>query len=122
MDSWLYIDGILTTSPMLTGSGLSEYQALLTPYTTLQLDPTASFPHLFDLQVRNRGLGAMMGSCVLTGIIEAIGTPPFPTMKNTQCPFCHTKNSVPVQQNTIICSKCGKLYMVLAIRQGPTKV
>ena len=112
MDSWLYLDGLLVSNPILAASGMANSEASIAYYSTAIFDPTASSAHTVDLDIINRGIGNMMGGVTLTTILEAIGTPPFPTEKDTQCPFCNTINHVAVTVTTIKCQKCGRTYYV----------
>lgn len=112
MDGWLYLDGLLVSQPFLDGSGLVVLETSIAKYNSTIFDPTAASPHTVDLILINRGLGNMLGGALITCILEAIGTPPFPTNKDTGCPFCGNINRVVVAVTTIKCSKCGKTYYV----------
>jgi hypothetical protein len=111
-DSWLYFDGLLIARPASGASGVYDNSANIAQYSTLQLDPTASLPHTVNIQVINRGLGNMRAGITITCLLEAMGTPPFPTEKDTKCPFCDTINHVSVTTTNIKCKKCGNTYIV----------
>jgi len=117
VEMWLYLDGLLIACPGLTSAG---QQVSLNPvygYSTLVFDPTATSAHTIDLVVRNRGLGAVEGGITYACILEAVGTPPFPTTKNCQCPFCTHQQLVKVEAVKITCENCGELYFVQDLTQ-----
>lgn len=93
-------------------AGLPQHFSHIYSYSTLSLDPLALLPHFIDCVVINRGGADLRGGMEVVVIIEAIGTPPFPTEKATRCPFCQADNKVPVITTVIKCAKCGNTYYV----------
>lgn len=111
---WVWMDGLLISCIANVSGGLPGYFEELVGYGTEIFDPTALSPHTMDFTIINRGGLAMRGEISISGIIEAVGTPPFPTEKTTECPFCHSKNVVPIGQTIIVCNTCEKTYYVRA--------
>lgn len=111
-EGYLYLDGFHIAFPFLASSGQMVMQSDIAQFSTLQVDPTAALAHQVDLIIYNRGLNNMKGGITITAILEAIGTPPFPTEKDTMCPFCNEINHVGVHVTSIICRKCGNTYFV----------
>ena len=109
---WLYFDTMLTSNPGMSTAGSCVHISQIVGYSTLLLDPTAAAPHLLDVQVFNRGVNNMEGGISFVCILEAIGTPPFPTRKDALCPFCHNTNNVVMATNWIKCATCGHDYFV----------
>jgi len=54
-------------------------------------------------------LGAMVGGIFLLGLLEAIGTPPFSTVKTVRCKSCACEKEVPAKTTMWICVNCGQL-------------
>jgi len=111
-EGWLYLDGWLAAAGMGVAAGAAVSVSDIVGYSTKMFDPLALLPHTVDIVVYNRGLGAMRGGVEYVVLFEAIGTPPFPTQKDTQCPFCKALTNVPVHTTTIKCPKCSKTYFV----------
>jgi len=111
-EGWLYLDGFLVAATILASSGSALQFSQIIGYSTKMMDPLAASPHVLDCVVYNRGLGNMRGGVEFVALFEAVGTPPFPDKKDTQCPFCKALTNVPVHTTTIPCPKCHKTYFV----------
>ena len=112
LEIWAYFDGILAGCPGISPSGANIYFNSVVPYSTVTLDPTGALAHTIDLHIKNVGTDVLEGGFDFVGILEAVGTPALPTVKECQCPFCNHRQIVPVGTTNIICDKCGKLYFV----------
>jgi len=93
-------------------AGFPVYENRIVGISSLWFDPTAAYPHTVDLKVYNLGLGDLFGTIVITCILKAMGTPPWPTTKECRCPYCGNRQVVPVNTTKVKCTKCGKLYLV----------
>ena len=116
-EGWLYMGfpgfpGSILTNVIQASSGVPILFDRVIGYSTSLIDPTAALPHTVDIVLTNRGLGDMRGGFEIVGVLEAIGTPPFPTEKDTRCKFCGAINNVPVTTTVIVCKSCGKTYLV----------
>ncbi|GAI67353.1 unnamed protein product [marine sediment metagenome] len=102
---------VLIACPGISPSGDNVYVNPVYTYTSLTLDPTSAYSHSWDVVV-NKGEGNMEGRIVLAAIIEAVGTSPFPDIKQCRCPLCHHLQTVKVGTTIIVCDNCGKTYFV----------
>lgn len=93
------------------GGATPLYQEELLPFSTGRIDATTS--HDLDDVVTNLGTANLYGGFAKLALIEAVGTPPPPTTKTTRCPFCGNRQVESIHATKIICSKCGKPYIVL---------
>ncbi len=117
----IFIDGSLATQSGIGGGNPYAVQEMM-PLSTALLDPTAISPHVADHIFTNLGGAAMHGGITVLAILEAVGTPPFPTTKITMCPFCKNKQEESVHATKITCSNCHKPYLVYDLtkyRGGP---
>ncbi len=112
VEVWLYMDGFLVGNPAIVPGGSNMGWNMVIPNSTLTVDPTGLLAHTYDIQIVNRGLGDLSGVYDVTVVVEAVGTPPWPTVKECLCPLCNYLQTVPVESTRIICSKCGKLFIV----------
>ncbi|MDO9581060.1 MAG: hypothetical protein Q7J06_10935 [Bacteroidales bacterium] len=96
----------------ISPSGDNVYINPVYTYSSVTLDPDSLYSHSWDLMVVNRGAGNLEGGIVVAGILEAVGTPPFPDTKQCECPFCHHLQTVKVGTTVIVCANCGKTYFV----------
>jgi hypothetical protein len=94
------------------GGGNSEYLEEVVPLSSSLIDPTGAAAHTMDHTITNMGGANMYGGVTVLAILEAVGTPPFPTTKTTKCPFCGKEQADSVHATRIICSGCGKMYIV----------
>jgi len=94
------------------GGGQSSYENKLREVSTVWYDPTAAFPHTWDVITYNKGGGDLYGGAALLCVEEAVGTPPWSTTKECVCPYCDHKQIEPVSATRITCQGCGKEYMV----------
>jgi len=105
---WLWIDGLLYACLGSVSAGTVVHQTMILSPSTLQGDPFALSPHLVDMRVTNRGGADMRGGIEVVGILEAIGTPPFPSEKRCLCPYCGTLTTAPngkgIESTRIHCS------------------
>lgn len=108
----LFFDGLLIGIPGYTGGGSPQHVSRIEGYSTLLKDPTASLPHTIDCVVINRGGAIMSGGWEVVVLIEAIGTPPFPTEKTVKCPFCGNQQVVPIVSTVITCANCHQVFLV----------
>jgi ribosomal protein S27AE len=111
-EHWIYIDGALALCPGISTAGQAVYVADIVPISTALIDPLALLPHTINWIVKNRGLNPMSGAATVVLILEAVGTPPFPSTKEARCPQCGTITTVPVHTNNITCKSCGFKYVV----------
>lgn len=107
----IFLDGALAVGGESSG-GIALGTREVVPLSTALIDPTASSPHAIDTIFTNRGGAALHGGVTALCILEAVGTPPFPTTKITRCPFCGNKQEESVHATRITCSNCHKLYLV----------
>ena len=75
-------------------------------------DPQGQSAHVWDVVIKNKGLDVLLGGIDYVFLLQDIGTPPLPTVKDCTCPFCGNVQSLPVETTRVVCSKCGKLYML----------
>jgi len=108
----MYVDGALAMGGD-NGGGNLYYEEDVLAFSTGLIDPTASSAHIIDNIFTNIGAGNMYGGATGLTVVEAVGTPPFPTTKTTRCPFCGNKQVESVHATRIKCTKCSKLYIVL---------
>lgn len=111
-EGWIFFDGLLVALGNLQASGFGVDFQNLVKFSTTLLDPTAQNSHTVSYTIYNRGLSSMKGGINVVAILESVNTPPFPTVKDTRCPFCQTVNNVSVHTTTIVCSNCGRTYFV----------
>jgi ribosomal protein S27AE len=107
----IFFDGFLIMGYDI-GGGNAEYLQEVVPLSSSLLDPTGATAHTIDHIVTNMGGANMYGGLTVLTILEAVGTPPFPTTKTTKCPFCAKEQVESVHATRITCSSCGKIYIV----------
>lgn len=107
----MFLDGALAVGGESSG-GIALAVQEMVPLSTALIDPTASSPHAIDTIFTNRGGADLHGGATALAILEAVGTPPFPTTKTTRCPFCGNRQVESVHATKITCSSCGKRYAV----------
>ncbi|MBA7500730.1 hypothetical protein ES704_03490 [subsurface metagenome] len=107
----IYMDSQLVVGGALEGGIPFDREEML-KFSSALIDPTASSPHEIDMVFTNLGTANLYGGITGFCVVEAIGTPEFPTTKTTRCPFCGNEEVKPVTATEIICSACGKLYRV----------
>ena len=111
--------GVYTSYNMgLGSSGFGVYQNKLRDLSTTWFDPTAALAHTIDIKVYNRGGGTLYGGVGIWAIMEAVGTPPWPTTKICRCPYCGHHQEVNVIETKITCASCGKSYLVTNFSSG----
>ncbi len=115
VELWLYFDGALVAAPGSSFGGTTVDITQIVGYSSVLFDPTAAAAHTVDVTIINRGGANMRGGVQFVAILEAVGTPPFPTEKKTRCPFCSHEQTVPVATTVIICGNCGKEYHVYSV-------
>jgi len=81
------------------------------------IDPTLSSSHTFELQIKNMGSSPLRGTVELISLLTKVHTKEI-TTKDVKCPFCGNIQTVPLTQSKIVCSKCGKTYIVRALPFG----
>ena len=108
---WAYIDGHLAIPSGIFEGGKFLYENRIVAITTATVDPTAASSHTIDVQVTNRGAGNLEGGGDWTCILEAVGTPPLPTVKTIRCKYCGHEEVVPQEITRWICPECGQLNM-----------
>ncbi|GAI91297.1 unnamed protein product [marine sediment metagenome] len=109
---YLYADSIACISLGVTSGGSAVYENKLREFSTTWYDPTAALPHTIDIIAYNKGSDPMYGAVGILCIVEALGTPPWPTTKECFCPYCNHKQTEPISATRITCQGCGKEYMV----------
>lgn len=102
----------LVVVPGIVAGGDFVYANMVVPYNTATLDPTAASDHDIDYIVYNRGAGAIDVNVTAVCVLEKIGSPSLPTIKNCRCPFCGGMTTVPVGTCLVNCSKCGEVFFV----------
>lgn len=112
IEIWLYIDTILAGCPATSPSGDNQGWNMVVMFDQAFWDPTASSPHIFDIQVVNVGGLALEGAIDFVMIYEKVGSPDWPVTKDCRCPFCGNMQTVAVGTTRIICEKCGRLFVV----------
>jgi len=108
----IYLDNIIGHNFGEVANGSSVYENKLWELSTSWYDPTAASAHTFDVKIYNTGGGVLYGGVGLWCIMEAVGTPPWPTTKDCHCPSCGHIQTVSVEDSKITCEKCGWVYMV----------
>jgi hypothetical protein len=109
---YLYADSIACISLGVTSGGSAVYENKLREFSTTWYDPTAALSHTIDIIAYNKGTDPMYGAVGILCIVEALGTPPWPTTKECFCPYCNHKQTEPISATRITCRRCGKEYMV----------
>lgn len=112
VEAWFYFDSLLVGCAGLNSGNIEEHESAIVADSTLDVDPTASSSHTVDIIIYNNGSSTMKGQFEVAAILKAIRTPPFPSTKDSKCPFCGSINNVPVHTTNIICKNCSKLYVV----------
>lgn len=111
--------GVWTSYNMgLGSSGFAVYQNRLRDLSTTWFDPNAALAHNFDIKIYNRGGGTLYGGVGIWSIMEAVGTPDWPTTKICRCPYCGHHQTVAVIETKITCDSCGKPYLVTNFSSG----
>ncbi len=108
----VFLDSLIAHNFGINANGASVYQNKLWDLSTLWYDATAASAHTIDAKIYNRGEGILYGGVALWCVIEAVGTPPWPTTKDCVCPYCSHKQTVSVEVSTITCDGCSKVYLV----------
>lgn len=113
-DAQIYsiIDNYWANCWIATEGGVISYVNKLIDISTAWIDPTALLPHDIDIKLYNIGTGNLFGGVGVICILERMGTSPLPTTKVCRCPHCGNREEFPVTTTKIICSSCGKLYIV----------
>ena len=113
-DAQIYsiIDSYWANCWVATEGGIVSYMNKLIDISTAWIDPDADDPHTIDIKLYNMGTGNLFGGVGVICILEPLGTMPLPTTKVCRCPHCGNKEEFPVTTTKIICSACGKLYIV----------
>lgn len=109
---YAYIDAFLVVTLGVIAGGTSNYENEVVGMTTETVDPTALTEHTLDIQITNLGLADLTGGVDIKLILEAVGTPPFPTVKTIRCKHCGYEVTVPMITTKLVCPKCKKLTMV----------
>jgi len=112
----VFFDGYLAMSGGIMAGGQSDYENRIVGISTATLDPTGATSHTLDIQITNKGGGALEGGIEWTGILEEVGSLPLPGTKVLRCKWCGHEETVPVEQTSLICPECGKLTMVYSLR------
>ncbi|GAI77458.1 unnamed protein product [marine sediment metagenome] len=116
-----YLEGALGFNMVAVG-GMHIWTQDVVGMSTTMLDPTAALPHIVDNIVTNLGTASLIGSISDIGILESVGTEPFPTTKVVKCKWCDFRKTVPQETTKLICPECGKLtlyYSLSKLRHGP---
>jgi hypothetical protein len=100
-----------------SGGGSATYLEEVLPTSTSLVDPTGSSAHTIDHTFTNLGGANMYGGITVLAILEAVGTPPFPTEKTTKCPFCGKEQTESVHATQVKCSGCSRIYIVYDLTQ-----
>ena len=112
-----YVDqGVVNVTCLATvQGGLATYVNEVLGFSTAWIDPTAAFPHVFDVKLYNMGANPLFGGIMVDAILEAVGTPPLPTIKGCHCPNCGKVQTESVTATIITCQRCGTVYHVYAL-------
>ncbi len=111
----IYMDGFVSGTLGVMGGGSPYYENRIVSLTTEPIDPTGLTSHTVDVTIRNLGAGNLLGAIDLIGILEAIGTPPLPTVKPVRCKSCGREEVVPQETTRWICTACGQLNIYYAL-------
>ncbi len=109
---YAYFDTFLVLCLGVYPGASSGYENQVVGMTTSTIDPTALAAHAIDIQVTNLGLDVVTGAVDMKLVLEAVGTPPFPTVKIIRCKFCGHEKTVPMTETRLVCTKCGNLTLV----------
>ena len=111
---YAYIDfGVVNVTCLATiEGGKSTYENKVLELTTEWFDPSGLVNHRLDIKIYNQGSNPLFGGIILDAILEAVGTPPLPTTKECQCPWCGGRQVESVHATEIKCKSCGKIYVV----------
>jgi len=112
-----YLDSLLAYCFAMTAGGMAFYENKIIGVSTALYDPTAANSHTFDIKLFNMGTSNLYGSVSVDCVLEAVGTTPFPTTKECQCPHCGNRQIESVHATTIKCNACGKIYIVYDLTQ-----
>lgn len=112
VELWVYFDDLLFGCFTMGMAGNLSMLDAVVPFSSADFDPTGATSHTIDPIVINAGAGNLEGAFSISFILEAVSTPPLPTIKQCKCPFCNHKQEVAVGTTRIICKECGKLYIV----------
>ena len=104
-----YIDGALAVTVGVFSGGGPYYENYILGLSTETVDPTGLTAHTMDVTITNLGAGNLEGGIDLIGIVQAIGTPPLPTVKTVRCKSCGHEEVVPQETTRWICTVCGQL-------------
>ncbi len=104
-----YIDGFVAGMLGVMEGGSPYYENRIVSLTTEPYDPLGLTSHTVDVTITNLGGGNLLGGIDLIGIMEAIGTPPLPTVKTVRCKACGHEGVVPQETTRWICTACGQL-------------
>ena len=107
-----YLDSLLAYCFATVEGASKHYNNELVGVSTALYDPDASDAHTLDVKLFNDGLADLYGSISVVCILEAVGTSPLPTTKECQCPYCAHKQAESVHATRIMCTGCGKEYIV----------
>lgn len=111
--------GVWTAYNMgLGSSGFAVYQNKLRDLSTTWFDEDADLAHNFDVKIYNQGGGTLYGGAGIWAIMEAVGTPAWPTTKICRCPYCGHHQEAKVIETKITCDSCGKSYLVTNFSSG----
>lgn len=92
--------------------GTGVYINKVVGWTTAWIPPPGAVSHPFDIKLYNIGTENLFGQVVAVFILEAVGTPAFPTTKECTCPHCGNKQVESVHATRIKCKNCGHEYGV----------
>ncbi len=109
---YAYFDTFLVLCLGVYHGASSGYENQVVGMTTSTIDPDALAAHAIDIQVTNLGLAVMTGAVDIKLILEAVGTPPFPTTKVIKCRVCGYESTVPMTETRLVCPKCSNLTLV----------
>jgi len=112
---WAYIDGFLALCVGMLPGGTTYFENKLVGISTAGIDPTGALPHTMDIIATNLGLGNLDGSIDYVAILEAVGTPPLPSVKTVKCKWCGHEHEVPNETTVVKCPMCGEVFIVYDI-------
>ena len=115
-----YLEGELGFNMVLEG-GIHVFKQDVVGMTTALFDPLCLSAHIVDTIVTNLGTDVLTGSVTDVGVLETVGTEPFPDIKVVECKWCGHQETVPEETTSLICPKCKKLtlyYSLSKLRQG----
>ncbi len=117
-EAWMYLDTVLVGCAAISPPGDNQGWNMCVMFSTADFDPVGATSHTLDFTIVNTGLEALEGSIDYVCILEEVGSPPLPSVKECRCPYCGLLTQAPVRESIIKCSHCNKTYHVHTVKRG----